>query len=190
MCGGASSRMGRDKGLLQWNGETFAARAYRLLTQLAIPVVVSVNRNNFDLYAAHFSSELLIADNDALAVGGPLKGLLSVHRLLPDEDLLVIAVDMPQMEISVMQQLIDACGEQQADAFAFQSEKGLEPLCAIYTAKGLRKLSDMLNDGKLPRFSMHYILSQMNTMLLPLNEQQQSFFTNYNEPSDLAKLGL
>ena len=43
LCGGKSSRMGSDKGLLKLNDKTWAELAVKKMEQLRIPVYVSIN---------------------------------------------------------------------------------------------------------------------------------------------------
>jgi molybdopterin-guanine dinucleotide biosynthesis protein A len=182
--------MGTDKGLIEWNGRILAQHALEKFSALNINVLLSVNEHNYSNYAAYFSASLMVVDNTEINVGGPLKGLLSVHQKLPEEALLVLAVDMPLMHSSVLMQLVEVYEKNDNDAVVFQNEKGVEPLCALYAAAGLCKLSNMLAHNSLTRFSMHHVLSQLNTRVLDMEERLKPFFTNFNHPEDLARLGL
>src|SRR5215210_5197976 len=94
LCGGQSTRMGTDKGLLQLNGKTWVQHTSDKLSSLQIPVVVSLNKKQPDGYSKIFSSDKLIIDDESLSLKGPLLGLMSVHQQLKQEDLLVLACDM------------------------------------------------------------------------------------------------
>ncbi len=59
---------------------------------------------------------------------------------MPKEDLLVTACDTPDMRTEVLEHLIAARATTQAEAFAFKSVEHTEPLSAIYTANGLKKI--------------------------------------------------
>ncbi len=106
LCGGQSSRMGTDKGLLKLHANTWAQTAVDKLAELQLPVVISVNKNQYADYATIFSPQQLITDNDSLQIKGPLAGLLSVHLQHPAEDLLLLACDMPLMETSLLKELL------------------------------------------------------------------------------------
>src|SRR5688572_17949633 len=98
LSGGQSSRMGQDKGLLKLEAKTWAQTAIDKLSILNFPVKISVNRSQFSQYAEVFSPADLIEDNETLSLKGPLLGVLSAHVHYPDEDLFILACDMPLME--------------------------------------------------------------------------------------------
>ncbi|WP_132054100.1 molybdenum cofactor guanylyltransferase [Pseudocnuella soli] len=188
LCGGESARMGVDKGLLEWDGRTWAQLAFDKLSGFDIPVYASVNSQNVAGYKQNFDPALLIKDDDQIGVGGPLKGLLSVHQAMPNAELLVLAVDMPHMHHSVLETLIEQSKRSKAEALVYQNENQLEPLCGIYTASGLRKILAAVQEQRLPRFSMHYVLSQIPMLALPVAPEQQRYFINCNSPEDLYDL--
>ena len=188
LCGGESARMGVDKGLLEWDGRTWAQLAFDKLASFNMPVYVSVNSQNVDAYKQNFDPALLIQDDELMQAGGPLKGLLSVHQVMPNADLLVTAVDMPHMHHSVLEGLIEQSKNSRAEALVYQNENQLEPLCGIYKASGLRKILAAVQEQRLPRFSMHFVLSQITTLALPVTPEQQRYFINCNSPEDLGDL--
>ncbi len=96
LCGGQSSRMGRDKGLIERDGVCWAAWMGRKLSSFGLPVVYSVRAGQEAAYSAVLPEGSLIAD--AMDIGGPLNGLLSVHERFPGNDLLVLACDMQDMD--------------------------------------------------------------------------------------------
>jgi len=92
LCGGESRRMGRDKGLLQTDGQPWVLRMGEKLATNQLPVVYSINKKQVAAYATWLPPGQYVVDSDIGA--GPLKGLLSVHRSYPDSDLLPVACDM------------------------------------------------------------------------------------------------
>ena len=106
LCGGASRRMGRDKGLLQKDGAPWARYMADRLMPYKLPVVFSVNTSQVDAYTLALPGARLVADS--VAAGGPLKGLLSVHEQFPDKDLLLLACDMLDMDTATLNPLVDA----------------------------------------------------------------------------------
>ena len=97
LAGGLSSRMGRDKALLQWQGQTLLAHMHGLLKRAGAGIVrVSGSYPEFDGIA------------DVVGRCGPLGGLFSVANTLPDGPAWVVPVDMPQLDVALLQQLRDA----------------------------------------------------------------------------------
>lgn len=189
LCGGLSSRMGSDKGLLKSNAIHWAKNAADKLALLKFPVVLSVNANQFDEYSSLFVSSCLVKDNASLMVRGPLCGVLSVHLQYPNEDLFILACDMPLMDISILQQLYRLYNlEPPKDAFVFTNNGEPEPLCGIYKAKGLTDILYLLETNRLERHSMKFILEHLQTLLTPLNEDQKAYFRNINTHAQLNGL--
>ena len=121
-------------------------------------------------------------------MGGPLKGILSVHLQYPAEDLLVVACDMPALQPEVLQHLIKARSESASDAFVFRNGDAAEPLCAIYTSKGLAEIGWQYMQGVLRRFSLKHVLEGLDTAYLPLPPGWEKNFYNCNTPADLTAL--
>lgn len=196
LCGGQSSRMGQDKGLLSSGAECWAAQAVTLLAGVTEePVVVSVNASQFAVYSGMWSASspassmvpVIIADDEALPAGGPLKGVLTVHQAYPDASLLVMACDMPLIQSFVQEYLCRQFYKHpQAEAVVFANGEQVEPLCGIYTADGLCKIAALLRNGKLKKSSMRYVLTMLHTQLIAVPEAMQSGFVNCNTPEQLS----
>jgi molybdopterin-guanine dinucleotide biosynthesis protein A len=185
LCGGSSTRMGTDKGLLKDEEQTWAELAARKLTALQLPVVISVNQQQRQLYEQIFFPEQLIVDSDSFSAKAPLFGLLSVHLQFSKEDLFVLACDIKNMTTDLMQQLLDEYKQETHEAYVYQTGETPQPLCGIYTASGLCRIYDLLRKGKLKRFSMMYALEVLNTKYIPVKDTGLAFFNNYNSPEEL-----
>jgi molybdenum cofactor guanylyltransferase len=185
LCGGGSTRMGSDKGLLKVEEETWAELAARKLIALQLPVVVSVNARQAPVYENIFDREQLILDNDVYDFKAPLAGLLSVHLSLPTEDLFVLACDIKDMTTTLMQPLLDWYKKEEAEAYVYTTPGMHQPLCGIYTANGLKRINDMLREGSLRKYSMMRVLQVLNTHYVPAKGEDYPAFNNYNNPEEL-----
>ncbi len=189
LCGGQSSRMGTDKGLINHENESWAKLAFDKLSTLNIPVFLSVNKDQSELYKKIYPEASLIIDNESLQVKGPLLGLLSASLLFPGEDIFILACDMPLMDSIILRQLrAAAVSNQQHDAFVFKNENEAEPLCGIYTSSGLNIILDMYRSQQLVKHSMKFVLEHINTISIPLEEEQKKFFSNFNTHAELNGL--
>ncbi len=189
LCGGQSTRMGTDKGLLKLHANTWAQTAVDKLADLQLPVVISVNKNQYEDYAAIFSPGQLITDNDSLQIKGPLGGLLSVHIQHPAEDFLLLACDMPLMETELLKELVNNYQQQtNADAFVYTNDGEPEPLCGIYKASGLAHILQLYQSNQLPKHSMKYMLEHINTYSIPLADDKKKSFRNFNAHAELNGL--
>jgi len=189
LCGGQSSRMGTDKGLIKLHANTWAQTAVDKISSLHLNVLISVNALQYKDYLSVFKETQLIQDDDNLALKGPLAGVLSVHVQYPAEDLFVLACDMPLMETRLLEDLIAVYQEHPtADAYVYTNKNEPEPLCAIYTAKGLSYIIHLLKAKELTRHSMKFMLEHIHTYKIPLSEVQKKCFRNFNAHSELNGL--
>ncbi|HEY5823340.1 MAG TPA: molybdenum cofactor guanylyltransferase, partial [Cyclobacteriaceae bacterium] len=179
LCGGKSSRMGSDKGLLKDGDKTWSQMAIEKLSSLSLHSVVSINSSQKNTYSPFFSSDQLVLDKEELDIRGPLLGLLSVHDQFASDDLFILGCDLPKMEIHVLQSLLDEHKQfPHFDCFVFSNSTHNEPLCGVYTANGLKKISDAVGEGKLRSNRMMDVLDQLNTKRLPLKEEWSGSFQN------------
>lgn len=100
MAGGRSTRLGRDKALLELNGEPLLVRAVRLLGQLCAEVVVIGPTDR----AAIVPGVRVIADERPGI--GPLGGIATALRAARYDRVLVVATDMPLLNPDLLRHLI------------------------------------------------------------------------------------
>ena len=175
LCGGESKRMGSDKGLLEKNGQAWVKIIAEKLVSLNIPVVVSINEQQSESYSRLFPPNELILDN--IDIQGPLKGLLSVHQVYPDKDILLMACDIIDMDNRTITHLVDQYNSLAFEFFVYQ-ENYAEPFCAIYTSQGLKPVLEKARNHSLSRFSFQMILDNGKTLRIPITTK--SSFRNYN----------
>jgi molybdenum cofactor guanylyltransferase len=190
LCGGQSSRMGTDKGLLLYaEGVTWAQHQYTLLHPLCPQVVVSVNRGQRNNYRIYFSDEDLVSDQVGLQIKGPLLGLISVHLEHPSKDILLLACDMINMKEEVLRALLQQYRQNKnKDAWVFTNEKGVEPLCAVYTAAALAGIMQQYRAGQITRFSMKAVLEKIQVEPMLIKPVWKTCFANFNDREELNRL--
>jgi molybdenum cofactor guanylyltransferase len=186
MCGGESSRMGKDKGLLLSGVKTWTETAADKLSALGIRVVASINARQENSYKEVAKQIPLVIDNPSIPAGGPLAGLLSVHAAFPGENLFILACDLPLMEPTVLKELYDRHGEaNDFQAYLYTSDGEPEPLCGIYTAAALALILERLRKKGLARHSLKFVLEQLRVDSRPAPPDKRRCFTNVNSRSEL-----
>ncbi|HSY62368.1 MAG TPA: molybdenum cofactor guanylyltransferase [Cytophaga sp.] len=189
LSGGKSSRMGKDKGTLDLNGERWVQHAGNLCSALNLSVVYSVQTSQIDTYAAFLQSESLLID--AVDVKGPLAGLLSFYLKYPSTDVLLLPCDMIQLDKKILTELVEvyeyiSIGH---DILIYQHADGtIEPMPGIYTSEALRKIYWLFAAGELTKFSLKYCIEISNSFLLPIKEIDEIYFTNANTPEDINRI--
>jgi molybdopterin-guanine dinucleotide biosynthesis protein A len=189
LCGGKSSRMRTDKGLLRSETGTWVQSAVDKLEALGLPVQISVNKDQYPDYSSVFPADKLIIDDPSLQLRGPLYGVLSVYLHHPAEDLFILACDMPLMETFLLEKLLQSYqANPQYDAYIYTNEGEPEPLCGIYRATGLAEILEMYHAQQLSKHSMKFMLDHINTFSIPIPEEHKKFFRNFNAHAELNGL--
>ncbi len=183
LCGGQSSRMKTDKGLIRNENATWAQIAFEKLQTDIKEVFVSINHSQSEEYLKIFREKQLIFDDQNVAVKGPLLGLLSTHLQFPDNDILVLACDIVNIKYGIIRTLVDNFQDQPAICYSFNSQP--EPLVGIYSATALKQIHKLYLDNSLRKYSMMHILEITNARLLPLTEKDFPQFKNYNSPEEI-----
>ncbi|HEV3411030.1 MAG TPA: molybdenum cofactor guanylyltransferase [Puia sp.] len=172
LCGGQSRRMGRDKGLIGWDGVCWAARMGRLLAAFGMPVVYSIRAEQEAAYSVVLPEARMVAD--AVEIDGPLNGLFSVHRRFVDRDLLVLACDMQDMDEVTIGELIGEYRKGGAEFYVYYEGEFVQPFCAVYTAAGLERVSSMLGEERRLRGVIE------KGVVRRLEVRKKEAFGNYN----------
>ncbi len=184
LAGGRSSRMGTDKAsLLHADGRALAQRTYDLLVEAGCESVVLSLRAGQDLPAgfSNAPAPCIIRDPDG-ASAGPLTGILAAMRGQPAANWIVVACDLPRLDLATLQAL--SRGHQPGEPFvAFRSEHdGLpEPLCALYAPAALTVLETAMTTAlRCPR---KILISHNCRLLDPVSPRA---LDNANTPEEWA----
>ena len=185
-CGGQSTRMRSDKGLInsETDGKVWAKILHDKFLKISIPAFLSINQNQIENYLLHFNNDDLIVDNSSLKIQGPLLGLLTVHLKYPHQDLMIIACDMINMDQVILKKLSDCYSSSNAEAIVFKGER-VETMCGIYSSRGLCKIHNAYQEKSLTNNSMMHALEKLETSYISIEEEWNDFFKNFNQPGDL-----
>lgn len=174
LAGGLSSRMGEDKSQLLRGQKNMLQYTTGLLEKLGLEVVLSG----------------LGGIEDVTPNAGPLVGIYSVLQFIPQqqpaEALLIVPVDMPLLTTEVLQTLLDA-GEETELATCY--EDCYLPLYLPITGPLKNYLDNLFGekeaDEAVPNkraFSMKKLLSNIDSLQLPINDPEQ--LSNTNTPQE------
>ena len=149
LTGGKSTRMNRDKALLEYHGRTQAEHCYELLSKYCAEVFIS---NRQDQKMAR-GQRHLPQIHDVFKDFGPLGGILTALQKKPATAWLVLACDLPFIDDETIENLIQGRNPyKMATAYKSSLHGFPEPLCAIYEPKSIHRLFQFLSLGyKCPR---------------------------------------
>ncbi|MFL2832928.1 MAG: NTP transferase domain-containing protein [Coraliomargaritaceae bacterium] len=141
LAGGKSRRMGRDKALLCYSGEsTQLERTVDLLSKICQMVFVSQRKDQ----SFPIPSKAEVVFDSIASVKGPLCGILSAMQAFPQAHWLVLACDLPFVTVSTLEKIITSfrASDPRLTAYRSSSDGLPEPLCAIYPIGSNKVLLD------------------------------------------------
>ncbi|HET7658703.1 MAG TPA: molybdenum cofactor guanylyltransferase [Bacillales bacterium] len=145
LAGGNSRRFGKPKAFAAYKGKPFYERACEVLEPYVDDVVI-VGRQEW----GSFSSRKILFDVEAFRGKGPLAGIYSVMKKMPAEWYVVLACDMPLMDVSIIERLLCECEQNpETDAIVPYLDDCLQPLAAVYHRTSLHELESVLMEDKL-----------------------------------------
>lgn len=149
LCGGRSLRMGTDKARLLLDGVSLLECTAALLREVCGEVVLACGEE--PRYVELGLPLVLDGPQPAPDPGrstGPLAGLVAGLEALDTELTLAIACDMPRLERGLLRALEHRAREERLDACFLSSERGREPLCAVYSRRCVEPMRRALAAGR------------------------------------------
>jgi molybdopterin-guanine dinucleotide biosynthesis protein A len=145
LAGGQSSRMGRDKSLLEINGQPLIQRVHEQLQGHFDEILLSSNDTRHA-----FLGLKTVADRQANQ--GPLMGIASALEAASHDRVFVVACDIPDIDINLAHRMLNDA-EQYDAVVPRSSPRGgdgprLEPLFAVYSRSALPLMNDSLAEGR------------------------------------------
>jgi len=185
LAGGKSSRMGVDKALLPIAGvpllRLVCDRAIALCDLVYVVTPWQERYQHILPEQCKFVDELSIAGERNAPIIGFAQGLSFVQT----EWVLLLACDLPRLEVEVLQQWAKQLDKVSDGAIALlpRHAKGWEPLCGFYRRSCLAALTDFISCGDR---SFQHWLGQHSVQELAISNPQMLF--NCNTPAELAIL--
>ncbi len=188
LCGGLSTRMGEDKGMIKVREEErWAEKMFALLSSVA-PTVISINETQEGIYNRFFDHHQLVVDLPIASINGPLRGMLSVYEKFPQHDLIILPCDLIDFDEKALSKIYEAYeSDKKHEVIAPLSQNYLQPLAAtIYRVHGLDRIKAWVEDESLKNRSMMHVLRRLNTHGVLFDPSFDYAFQNFNHPSDLG----
>lgn len=196
LAGGASSRMGRDKALLELHGQPLIEHALHKFRALGFKPCIVGSRPDLASFAP------VVADN--FPGSGPLGGIEAALAASSADLNLILAVDLPLLPASFLQWMAHRSALTHALVTLPLLQGRPQPLCAVYSRALLPYLQVALSAGSCK--VMHALESAAAALHVPVDlfhvESIASaqawpqpiplhlWFQNVNTPADFAGLSL
>lgn len=179
LAGGESSRMGRDKALLELGGAPLVVRTARLVESVVGPPTIVGEGGPYRELGLR-----VLADNWPSA--GPLGGIATALRASEAPWNLIVACDLPHLTRAWLEYLVQRALGTQADAVLPMSTGGTEPLCAMYHKRCEPAIRAALQRGtrKVTEGLKELLVEMIGPLEWKSFDSEGLLFKNMNSPED------
>jgi molybdopterin-guanine dinucleotide biosynthesis protein A len=182
LAGGKSSRMGTDKAFLEFSGRSLLGNAL----ELARAVTAEVRIVGDPVKLSSFGTVV----PDVYRDRGPLGG---IHAALASSDAelnLIIAADLPLLDVRFLKHLIDIAGNYDALVTVPRVHGHYEPLCAVYRKEFGAFAGEALaeNRNKVDALFSTIAVQLVSDDELTTGGFSPTMFRNVNTPDDWKQI--
>lgn len=190
LIGGRSSRLGRDKALVELGGKTLMQYAVDTVSEALEPSRVTAVAAN----ASQFAIDAIVSDVpfifDLHENRGPLGGLHAALGYANTPWIFVLACDYPFLAPELIKILRGKIDDEHGCIVPEQNDGRLQPLCAFYKVSvAMPVVEEILERPRVPP-PMHEIVSRLTPRIVRYDEYShlenaERLFVNINMPDDL-----
>ncbi|MBE9184759.1 molybdenum cofactor guanylyltransferase [Microcoleus sp. LEGE 07076] len=184
LAGGQSSRMGRDKALLEIEGKSLLQRALEVAASVTTQVYVLTAWPDRYRSTLTEQSQFLLEYNPG---SGPLIALTQGLTEIPADWILLLACDLPLLNTQILQNWatqLTAVPPSTLAVVPYQNSRW-EPLCGFYHQQSLPSLQSFIDRGGR---SFQVWLNQIQAIRLPIGEPEAIMLSNCNTLEEFEQL--
>lgn len=182
LAGGQSSRMGQDKALIPWDGIPLLGRVCQVASSCSEQVyILTPWYERYQDILKDVNYQILAESNPGQ---GPLVALVQGLTEIPAEWILLLACDMPQLQIEIMQNWVKQLHQLPDSILAMvpRQENLWQPLCGFYRREALSHLQKFIQQGGR---SFQTWLEQIPVQPIPVTQEWSDMLFNCNTPLDI-----
>ena len=154
LAGGKSSRMGTDKGLMDFNGKAMIVHVIELVRKYFSEVMIISNNNSYEKFD-------IPVYPDAYNGSGPVVGIMTGLAMSTTPWNFIVACDLPFLNHGILELLINNTNGY--DAVVPFHHENPEPMCAMYNKSCIPAFSKNIESGiykiqeAFPHFNVNFI---------------------------------
>jgi molybdopterin-guanine dinucleotide biosynthesis protein A len=179
LCGGKSSRMQSEKGLVLFQGKPFIEHIIQAILPITEQIKLITTTKEYD-YLPYPKIPDIISDK------GPLGGIHTALTNSETEFNLILSCDIPLISTELLSELISKHNNE-AEITVFASESRLHPLIGIYSKKVLPVIKSAIDNDEL---KMMDLLAKIPHQTLNIDESENFHLTNINSVDELNDLNI
>ena len=173
LAGGKSSRMGQDKGLMNYKGMPLIKYAIEILEPLTNDLIIVSNKPEYQNFEFRTTEDVYYEK-------GPLAGIYSGLMQIQNDWSFVLSCDTPNLTTDILQSL-------QSDIYTSEvivakHKTQIHPLIGLYNKSCLSKLKTEI---ELEQLGLIKAIQKCNYKTVDFTSFEEEIFKNINSPSDL-----
>ena len=176
LAGGKSSRMGTDKGMMQFNGEYLIEKAISALKPCVNDLLISSGNRAYDRFGLKRISDIIPSQ-------GPISGIHAALQFAAPEPVFILSCDMPWVTAEVIQHIIDSAEDEKLCIPVHRGE--LQPLCAVYPSMMAEYFRHCILEKDLSLRRILYQIPRIEIRSEDIPGFTEKYFVNLNTPTDL-----
>jgi len=177
LCGGKSSRMQSEKGLVLYQNKPFVEHIIEAVLPISNNIQLVTNTNDYD-YLSYRKMNDIVLDK------GPLGGIHTALVHSESEINLILSCDIPLISTEILEELIEK-HTVNFDISVFENNGRVHPLIGIYSKKITPILEKAIDENDL---KMMRLLSKVTHQLIFVNEEKSYLLKNINSVAELHEL--
>lgn len=178
LCGGKSSRMGEEKGLVHFRGKTFMHWILKSVYPINSRPVLVTGNSTYQIFGLELISDL-IADK------GPLGGIYTALSHTTSDLVLILSCDIPKITTKALSYLLEKSLASPSKITFLSDGKNDYPLIGIYPKLSLKLVETSILAGELKL--RKFVESQPHQRIV-LNSDQIESLQNINTKVQLQSL--
>lgn len=177
LCGGKSSRMQSEKGLVLFNEKPFIEHIIEAALPISNEIQLVTNTSDYD-YLHYKKIKDIELDK------GPIGGIYSALVHSNSDNNLILSCDVPLISTELLLELITK-HTSDFEVSVFADENKIHPLIGIYSKKIIPILKKAIEENDL---KMMHLLEKVNHQIIEVAGERSKQFKNVNSLAELKEL--
>lgn len=179
LCGGKSSGIQSEKGLVLFKNKPFIEHIIQAILPITDDIKLITNSKEYDYL-------LYQKIPDIVAEKGPLGRIYTALTNTKTEFNLILSCDIPLISTELLSELISKHNTE-AEITVFASESRMHPLIGIYSKKLLPAVKSAIDKDDL---KMMNLIANIPHQIISIEESEKFHLTNINSADELNDLNI
>lgn len=177
LCGGKSSRMQSEKGLVLFQGTPFIEHIIEAVLPISNEIQLVTNTSDYD-YLSYTKIKDIELDK------GPVGGIYTALVHSDSEINLILSCDIPLISTELLSELLIK-HTTDFEVSVFSEANKIHPLIGIYSKKIIPVFQKAIKENDL---KMMRLLDKVKHQIIEVTDERSRQFKNVNSPAELKEL--